>query len=206
MKTKLFLDFDGTLFNTTKLKEKFENLLSEYGITSEALLAAYREESKTTHFTVPGVLNRIYVLEDEQKKEIIAREMELHNDDPELVYADVIPLLKQIDRKKYEINLITLGDPKFQSLKVGKSALKKYFDNIYYTEVDKWEYLGGVVGINEEFIVVDDREDTCFFVERKFKNSKCFCIKRDDLDTDDPTLNKKFKGIKVIKTLSEAIS
>lgn len=206
MKTKLFIDFDGTLFDTNMLRKEFYAILEDLGFNEADIVSAYKDECKDNFFTVERMLKRLHQIKNFDIEEIILLEKQIHDKNPTFLFDDTINFLKNIDRDKYEINLITLGDFDFQKFKVEKSEIKQYFDNIYYANAEKWEYLDCVVKRNEEFIIIDDREDTIHYIQHKYKNAKALRIVREDVDRDDPSAHITESDVKKIYSLSEAVA
>lgn len=206
MKTKIFIDFDGTIYDTNKLRKEFYSLLESLGFNEADIVSAYKDECRDNFFTAEGMLRRLHQIKNFDFDEIVQKERAIHDKNPSFLYEDTINFLKNIDREKYEVNLITLGNFEFQKFKVEKSEIKQYFDNIYYANVEKWEYLDNIVRRDEKFIIIDDREDTIYYIQHKYKNARAFKIVRGDVDKDDPAVNEVRDDVSRIYSLEEAVS
>jgi len=190
-KTKIFIDFDGTLHDTAKLKEATFSAFEKFGFSRDIILAAYVAECADAKFTSAGFVERICAKRNDliDRFEIIYDKIVSDSDDR--VYPDVIPFLINLDRTKYEINLITLGDLSFQEKKVMASGIDKHFDNTYYTsDTPKWQYLTDLVLSEERFLFVDDRSDTVAEIAKHYPKAVALEINRSDEDKDDPARNR----------------
>ena len=128
MNIKIYIDFDGTLFNTTELYSNFINIFKKYNINKLDIDKIYSQEKSLD--------NAAYkIIEKYNLNPSIYKELDKiysHN----LVYKDVIPFLEQY-YKKYDLILLTLGDIKFQEKKIKIANINKYFKDIIITEKDK---------------------------------------------------------------------
>lgn len=129
---KIYIDFDGTLFNSNKLYHEFINLFTKQNIEEE---------------NIKNFINRIY--KNSKNFDIIAKKLidkynlnsnilkdleKLYSKD--LVFKDVIPFLEKY-HQKYDLILLTLGTKKYQLKKINISNLSKYFKDIIITNNDK---------------------------------------------------------------------
>jgi|GEM_PF-662604 len=206
MKRKIFLDFDGTLFDTSALKKEMFALYKSVGFGAEEITKHYRLEAKDGLFSPYGLLDRLTRGDSKEKSRICKSLAALLLTSDKYVYPDTIPYLSVLDREKFEINLMTLGDIRFQSTKVEHSGMKKYFDNLYYVDKAKWEIFDQYASFDEPFMFIDDREDTVYNIEARFPKSICLCIKRTDEDKDDLHHHPISGKIKVIKNLNESFT
>lgn len=204
MKTKMFVDFDGTLFNTDKFKDGIWKILKKAGYSAEEILETYRAECRDYKFDLDGQLTRLREIrkfDDEMVNQSIAL---LFHSASNYLYADAIPFLINIDRNLYEVILFSLGAPAFQKKKVDATSITKYFDHCFYTTIQKWESLTEHVGIKDRFVLIDDRNDTVHHVAEKFERAVTIEISHKDEDLDDPKrIMGNYKNI-TIKTLDEA--
>ncbi|MDO8444139.1 MAG: HAD family hydrolase [bacterium] len=206
MKTKMFLDFDGTLFDTNTLKKKLYNLCVGLGFSSDVITQSYRLECADGLFSPDGLVRRLAKIKKIDFQIAADGIKMLTSESAKYLFDDTIDFLTRLDRNKFEINLMTLGDLSFQRRKVENSGLSVYFDNIYYVGKNKWEIMDQYVEKDELFIFIDDREDTIYNVAQKYPSSVCLCIKRKDEDRDDPNHRKAGGNITKIKSLSEALA
>lgn len=198
MKTKMFIDFDGTIFNTKAFKEKMFKAVSNLGFSDEDILMVYKEECLDKHFSLTDFIEKLRKLKKINLEDEIKHVDAIYSSAQNLIFDDFIKFIESTSREKYEINLLTLGDLEFQKMKVESSGVAKYFDNIFYTVDEKWDYLKELVEVDEKFFLIDDRSDTISKVSQAFPNSVCLWIDRRSRDLDDPALSmKKYDDIEI---------
>lgn len=129
---KIYLDFDGTLFNTDKFYQDYLKLLQEYNIDELTINNIRPKLFKSSLFNL-DILTNYLVKEYNLDNNILARVNNLYNSS--YVFKDVIPFLEKYNN--LEINLLTYGDYNYQLKKIEGSNLKKYFKNIIITDKDK---------------------------------------------------------------------
>lgn len=168
---KIYIDFDGTLFNSTKLYKEFIKTFQKYNIKKE---------------NIENYFNKIYIKEknyDTIAKKIIKENninqsiyQELNNIySNKLIFKDTIPFLKKYS-KKYELILLTLGTNTYQKKKINSTNISKYFKEIIITSKDKSkldiDYQNGIFIDNNPFEL------------KKFHNSKAKYLIRIKRRTD----------------------
>lgn len=205
MKEKLFIDFDGTLFDTEAFKGQMYDIFVKAGFELDEIKSTYNAECLDYKYSPIGQMERLKKIHSFDREAADQRFKKLYASCDKFLYDDSVEFLNGINRDKYGLDLLTLGDTEFQKTKVDHSGIAKYFDDIYYTEVQKWDYLDRLVDRNENFIVIDDRGDALTEIKKKFKHSLAIHIERPIEDKDDPFLSKKidFSGINV-KNLKQA--
>lgn len=129
---KIYLDFDGTLFNTDKFYQDYLNLFQEYGLDEDLINNIKLKLFKTTKFNL-DILTNYLVKEYNLDNNILLKVNNLYNSS--YVFKDVIPFLEK--NKNLEINLLTYGEYNYQLKKIKGSNLKKYFKDIIITDKDK---------------------------------------------------------------------
>ena len=129
---KIYLDFDGTLFNTDKFYQDYLNLFQEYGLDEDLINNIKLELFKTTKFNL-DILTNYLVKKYNLDNNILLKVNNLYNSS--YVFKDVIPFLEKY--KNLEINLLTYGEYNYQLKKIDGSNLKKYFKDIIITDKDK---------------------------------------------------------------------
>ena len=204
MKIKLFVDFDGTVFDTLGFKKRLFEIFTKAGFSHDEIEKTYNAECLDYKYSPLNNLKRLAKIHDFDIKKAKERLKKLYLEVPKYVFSDVHEFLSQINKKKYELNLLTLGDKEFQKEKFDHSALEKYFNNLYYTEIQKWDYFKGLVKENDRFIIIDDRGDTMEMISKKYKQSLPIEINRQEESSDDMESSNNFDGIKV-KNLKQAI-
>ena len=189
MKTKLFVDFDGTMFDTSGFKEAIQEVFGKVGFSEADFLRVYQAECLNYKFSIEGLTERLKKIHDFNLSLTCARINKLFSEVSRYIYDDVEPFLELVDRSKYELTLLTLGDPSFQRNKVNNSGLEKYFSKILYTEIQKWDYLKKIVNRDEKFILIDDRSDTVHQISLNFPKALALEMERTNEDKDDPARN-----------------
>lgn len=203
MKIKLFIDFDGTLFDTACFKEKIFKVFLDLGFNLEEIEKSYYDECRDYLYNPKGQAKRLIKI---REFDLEFATTQLHNAElysSQCVYADSREFLEQIDREKYEVVLLTLGNIGFQKAKYDNSGLGKYFDDALFTKDQKWDFLENIITRDEKFILIDDRGDTCKAVSEKFSNAVTIEINRGKSVQDPMEPMDQFSGIKV-KNLIES--
>lgn len=184
---KIYIDFDGTLYNTTKLTKNFINIFNKYNIDEK-----YIKKLMHNYKNYDILANKI-ILENNIDKSIYNDLHNLYSND--LVYQDIIPFLKKY-YKKYDLIILTLGNKDFQEKKINSSNIKKYFKEIIITNKDKSKL--NIDYINSIFIDNNPNE------LEKFYNSnatKLIRIKRND--DKYSKLNLSIKNIPEFNTFED---
>lgn len=183
MKTKLFIDFDDTLFDRDTFKERLVSLIKKQGFSDEEVEAGYREVYKNNGYE--GVWAHLEYLHqnvrpidmDKAKLDI----NDLFSGAKELLFSDVLKFLNSLDKKKYEINLITVGGLEFQRKKVSACEIEPLFDNCYFTTEEKSEALADLVGDDESFVLLEDKDETIESVKKIFPKAMVLKAEKDNL-------------------------
>ena len=155
---KIYIDFDGTIYNSGKLYKNFINIFNNYNIDTK-----YIEETlnNSNQKDLDNIANKI-IKEKNLNKNII---QELNNiNTKDLVFKDIIPFLEKYT-KKYDLILLTLGNHDYQEKKINSTNISKYFKDIIITNKDKSK-LESIDYINGIFI------DNNPIELKKFYNSK----------------------------------
>lgn len=199
IKTKIFIDLDGTLFNTAEVKRQMFSLLEKMGFSMEQILKTYGQGYNDQGFTVKDFLLRLEKIKNfdfsKTEQEILSIFKKIGS------FDDSESFLKNIDRNEYEVNLLTFGNPAHQQFKVKVSGIGEYFDNLYFTQELKTKFLEKLVDANTKFIFIDDLEEVTSDIANAFPKAKVYCIMRADGDKN-ASLGK---NIKIIKDLSGAL-
>lgn len=178
---KIYIDFDGTLYNSTKLDKKFINIFKEYNIKEE-YIEYLINKIKNYNIITKKLINEFNLNED-----ILSKIDTLYSD--ELIFKDAITFLEKY-YKQYDLILLTLtNDLSYQQKKINSSNLSKYFKNIIITNKDKSK-LNNVDYINGIFI-----DNNPIELER-FYNAKATNLIRIKRDTDKYSkINLNIKNI-----------
>jgi hypothetical protein len=200
-KTKLFIDFDGTLFDTTCFREKIFKVFLELGFDQQTVEKGYKDECQDYLYSPQEQAKRLKKIKEYDIDSALDGLRSIELNASECIYPNSAKFLENIDRKKYEVILLTLGDIKFQKAKYSNSGLNKYFDNAIFTTIQKWDYLIDFVRNDEKFILIDDRGNTCKNISEKFPNATAIEINRKTIAPDLLEPKDEFGGIKIINLM-----
>ncbi len=135
MKRKLYIDFDGTLYDTDKLTENLIKLCQKYGLTEE-------ENKSVKHYLT---INHLFDMNEAIK--VIQKEYNLPDAilkdaqglyDLAYIYPDVESSLQKLQESdKYEMYILTYGSTKQQQKKIQTSKIEKYFKDIIVATKNK---------------------------------------------------------------------
>ena len=128
---KIYIDFDGTLFNTDKFYQDYLVILNKYNISSFEIDEMKKELFTNRKFNLDILTD--YIISKYNIKNLKQEVESLYNNS--YVFEDVIPFLEKY--KNYNLILLTLGDIDYQNRKIEGSKLSKYFQDIIITDVDK---------------------------------------------------------------------
>ena len=128
---KIYIDFDGTLFNTDKFYQDYLDILNKYNISSLEIDEMKKELFTNRRFNLDILTD--YIISKYNIKNLKQEVEFLYNNS--YVFEDVIPFLEKY--KNYNLILLTLGDIDYQNRKIESSNLSKYFQDIIITDVDK---------------------------------------------------------------------
>jgi hypothetical protein len=133
---------------------------------------------------------------------------ELYKNTRDFIYPDALDFLQTVDRDHFEFNILSMGDVEFQRSKIESADVVKYFDHIYITPDQKWDYLHELVNLDESFVLIDDRGDTINKVGARFPNSLAIEINRISLPPDPMEPRVEYGNIMVsnFTQLNEIIS
>ena len=134
MKQKLYIDFDGTLFDTDAFYKEFLDICLKYGITKEKI-----EKIKNEIFSEDNLYNMDkivdYLINNCGVSSRIIFEVEtLYSN--KFVYDDVVVSLEKL-KDLYELIILTYGNINYQEKKINGSNLGKYFTDIIITPKNK---------------------------------------------------------------------
>lgn len=152
---KIYIDFDGTLFDTDKYMSDSVRLLNEYGIDNVIF-----SNVKKDLFGDKNLFNLNVMIDFFIKKYNI--DIELKNKIDNLLknsylYSEVIDCLEQLINNGYELYLLTYGDDEFQKTKIKASNIEKYFKEVIITNKNKSElnldYKNSIFIDNNPFVI-----------------------------------------------------
>ena len=150
---KVYIDFDGTLFDTDKLYENFSKLCNKYGVPNEDI-----EQARMQVMDDYGLYSLEKILIVLEKKFNFNENFNKNFESlfsNEFVYNDVLVALDQLV-KNHELILLTYSDM-YQWHKIEASGLKKYFTNIIVT--DKKKHLLDTIDYKNSIFIDNRVED-----------------------------------------------
>ena len=127
---KIYIDFDGTLFNNNLHYHKLIKILKKYNIKEEYI----NNLTTNKHYKNMDNLAKEIINKNNLDKSILKEINTIYSKD--LIYKDVIPFLEKY-QNKYDLILLTLGTKKYQLKKIKSSNISKYFKEIIITNKDK---------------------------------------------------------------------
>lgn len=169
MKTKLFIDFDDTLFDRDTFRKRLISLIKKQGFSDKEVEDGYKAVYKNNGYDgVWAHLEHLHknvrpIALDKASSDIESLFCEAKT----LLLPEALKFLRSLDRKKYEINLITVGGLEFQKKKVSACGIESLFDNCYFTTDEKAEALAELVG-DDFFILLEDKDETIKSVKERF--------------------------------------
>lgn len=179
-KIKYFIDFDDTIFNTNLFGHRLFAFLKALGFSEDERIGSYTAVYDAGYAGIMAHLDKLAELhpnklspEDLEKAKAGVGEY-LQNSLDKYLFPQTLEFLCNIDKEKYDIYLITVGNTDFQKAKVEGSEVANYFDpsHIIYTDtIDKDEVLSEYVGKDEHFILLDDKQRTLDKIKEKFLSS-----------------------------------
>lgn len=133
-KLEIYIDFDSTLFDTSKFYREYLNICNKNGISDEEVTLARKKLFNDNNLFNMDVITKYFIKKFDLKDKMLEEVKLLFTD--EFVYDDVIPSLEKLS-KKYKLILLTYGDKKYQLDKINASKLKKYFKKIIISNKSK---------------------------------------------------------------------
>lgn len=169
MKTKLFIDFDDTLFDRDTFKKRLVLLIKKQGFSDREVEEGYKAVYKNKGYD--GVWAHLEHLHQSTRPidlDKAGSDVEgLFFGAKKLLFPDTLKFIKGLDREKYEVNLITVGGLEFQKKKVSACEIESLFDNCYFTTEEKAEVLAKLVS-DDFFILLEDKDETIKSVKERF--------------------------------------
>lgn len=131
MKTKIYIDFDSTLFNTDEFYGKFLNICEKYNVDNKQVINIKNKTfKKACDFNLDILAKKISEIHN-LKKEFLDEVEKLYSS--KYLFEDTISFLESI-YLKYELVLFTYGNKSYQNKKINATGIDKYFKDIFITE------------------------------------------------------------------------
>lgn len=152
MKTKVYIDFDGTLYNSDNFYNGFIEICSKYNIEKEKVTEIENDIFNNKNLFNVDILSQ-KIFEYYQLPISFLYDVEVLYKKPNL-FSDTIPSLEQlIKSSKYELYILTHGNREYQLKKITSSKIDKYIKEIIVTTGSKID----LDGINyQESIFIDN--------------------------------------------------
>lgn len=150
----IVFDFDGTLFDTEKLKNKLKIAAFSLGLnedeTKKAYQMAYSDEKGGACFEAKKYSRAILKMASEKFGRKTKKEFDFEKNFVDYVLPGAESILKKCEKSGANIFLLSLGSPGWQKKKVVGSGLGKYFspEKIFYTSDPR---IGKVAAIKKIF-------------------------------------------------------
>lgn len=204
-KIKIFIDFDGTILNTSLFKDKLFEAFFRMGYEMKDIKTTYMLERMGYKYNADNHLNRLTKIKPTSLKLAESRLENVYSAVKSMIYEDVIPFLDSVPKETYQANILTQGDKEYQFKKIDNAGLSKMIDNVYVTDQQKTIFLSRIISKGEKFIFIEDLAETLKEVKMQFPKSLCLQIIRQELDISDADtrFGDVYGGIK-IKSLPEA--
>lgn len=171
-RTNLFIDFDDTLFDRNAFRRGLFEVMGSLGLSDEELETSYRAVYSDGY---AGPLAQLaYINENIKSIDLAVSKQKIDgflSSAGKYLYPNSIEFLQSIDRTKYCPMLLTVGGIEFQQAKVSNSGIEQYFDECYYTTENKAQTLKNLVGSDEKFILIDDKDRELSAVVENFENA-----------------------------------
>ena len=125
---KIYIDFDGTMFDTNRFYHDFLKICNQYGITDGEVNSLQTQLGGL--FNLDEFAKKIgndYKLDAEFLKQVES----LY--DKKYLYSDVIDFLEKYYQKN-DLYILSYGEPNYQTKKINCCHIDKYFKEIIITE------------------------------------------------------------------------
>jgi len=176
--TLIILDFDHTLFNTTKLVQAEADYFRETFDIPEAVFRETREKVKIC--CVVEDVDRFVHLLPHPNKAMLHTELlaVIHSIAPSCLFEDVLPFLQEASSRS-DLLLATHGDPELQEAKIRSSGIPV---NIPFaiTQTKKSEIIARYSGNYAHVHFVDDKPDSLKEVKEEHPSVETYLMQRAD--------------------------
>jgi len=194
----LFIDFDGVLFNSQKFRSDLIAQIEKSGFSKQEVYDAYNAECLDGNYLPAGHLARLGKIHKFNVRLAEARIENLANNAKKYLFSDVESSLRLLSKlPDYQLEMISLGHPKFQPGKIKKTGISKYFQKLHFTAVPKVEYLRSIAKKKEKFIIVDDRGDALEEIAKEFSKAIAIEMRREKEVHDPAERPSHFSGPKI---------
>lgn len=186
MKEKIYIDFDGTLYDSDKFYKNFLKICNKYGVTTHQEQEAEEELFNSKNlFDIESITNHLY--KKYNLNEQIFEDIKNLLSSPNL-YDDVIEALEKIkESNKYELIILTYGDASQQKKKIVAANISNYLKDIIITQEPKTslkevDYQNGIFVDNHPYQI----EQLFSVKSKKVIRIRRKCDKYSSIDTRVP--------------------
>lgn len=179
---KIFLDFDGVIFNTELFKKQLGKIFFKNGVPKEIFKKTYRNfEKNNLPYSFAKHLKFLAKNEKINSKKISADLRKLLDNLKPYVSGEARIFLKHF--YKNDLYLISYGDLNFQKQKIKGAEVSRFFRRVIITTADKGKIIEKIVKKDkfkkgERIVFIDDKPKHIREVKRK--NTITFQIIRSD--------------------------
>lgn len=211
-KTKVIFDFDHTLFSTKKFYQTLKKEFRKIGISEELFQKTLQEAKGQKGLYSPALQFKLII---KQKPEINLDEIrqefqKIFNNLNQFLYNDTLSFLKWA-RARYNLHILSYGEPKLQETKIRKSKIGKFFKKILITkDTDKISALKKILTADERAVFVEDNPCALSKAEKNFQRIITIRINRGEgkyyQERDDENTDFSIKNLKELKKILEKAS
>lgn len=186
---KIFFDFDDVLFNTGDFVRDLMIIFGKNGLSKEEHKYFCNKYYKQGCFNGEPCFNLEKYLEFLKNKNVSNVDLikaqcdEMFCDLSKYVFKDARKFLKK--NKGNGLGILTFGDNDFQRMKISRSGLDEFFDEIIVTQGKKSDALKSAESDLGGFIFLDDRVENLRDVKNNFGESRTVFVKRLEGRYDD---------------------
>lgn len=154
--TKIFIDFDQTLFDSAAMLTIWAKKLADKGVDPAVVLRVFRDNLKQRKaLSLDGILDD-FAKEiphfPRQRAKVAA--LSMFGQLKDFVYPDVWPFLDKA--REFDLNIISAGERTLQTMRIKAAGLAKYFNEIICTIETKESVLKPIAARREKIILIDD--------------------------------------------------
>jgi len=131
---KIILDFDCTIFNTDKFREKVVEAFARHGVSRDLFYSTLEESRGSGRDWKPEIQFGVLRKQGFGNVDKIQNEFNDILESTHLfLYDDTLPFLKRA-KKMYPLYILSYGEDWFQNKKIEKVSISPYFEKIIVTK------------------------------------------------------------------------
>jgi len=201
------IDFDDTLFNTHDFKKVRLESLIKIGVTESDYQETYVEALKKNdsfnysnewHAELLGL--RGYSVE----KVLSSLEQTTGDQLQEFLFPDTVEFLEKIKDIGQSLVLLSLGEVRFQELKVKGAGISEYFDRMFMVQDSKEHVMQKLIDVGENSFqdgmwFINDKVEETLLIKNRFPQLNIVLKKSASIDEKD----YQQSNVPYFKTLTE---